>query len=228
MIRQLDDRHSALHPPRDAADYQARATPTHVVEVSVSDGIGYISVPGLAGTNREQGDAFSAEVCQAIERRANEAARGWIVDLRRNRGGNMWPMLAGLRALLGDHSPGAFLDRADTPSPWRIRKTEGCGLDISSAPVAVLIGPRTASSGEAVAVAFRARPRTRFFGRPTAGLATSNRSIKLPDASMLMLTTAAFSDRSGGTYPSGITPEVQEEDDQATRNAADAWLRTTP
>ncbi|MFK3844756.1 S41 family peptidase [Stenotrophomonas sp. NPDC078853] len=194
----------------------------------MSDGIGYISVPGLVGTDREQGDAFSAEVCQAIERRANEASRGWIVDLRRNGGGNMWPMLTGPRALLGEPSPGAFVDRAGTSSLWRIRRSEGCSSDLSSAPVAVLIGPRTASSGEAVAVAFRNRTRTRFFGRPTAGLATSNQSIRLPDASMLMLTTAAFSDRSGSTYPVGITPEVQEESDQATRNAADAWLRTMP
>jgi len=228
LVRQLDDRHSAWQPARDAADYQARATPTHPAQVNVSDGIGYISVPGLAGTDREQGDAFSADLCQAIERQTNPAVRGWIVDLRRNGGGNMWPMLAGLRALLGDHSPGAFVDRAGASSPWRIRRTEDCSSDLSNVPVAVLIGPNTASSGEAVAVAFRARRETRFFGLPTAGLATSNRSIELPDQSMLMLTTAVFTDRLGNTYPTGIAPDVQEEGDRAPRNAAHAWLRTKP
>jgi peptidase S41-like protein len=35
--------------------------------------------------------------------------RGWIVDLRDNRGGNMWPMIAGLGPILGEGVLGAFV-----------------------------------------------------------------------------------------------------------------------
>ena len=224
LIRKLDDRHSALLPPRDVAKYRAQATPTHAVEVSVSNGIGYVSVPGVTGTDRQLSDALSAEMCKAIQSHAGDASKGWIVDLRDNSGGNMWPMLAGLRSLLGNGSPGAFLDRARASSPWKIRPVEGCDTDLSMMPVAVLISPTTASSGEAVAVAFKGRSKTRFFGLPTAGLATSNRSFPLPDGSMLMLTTAVFADRSGTAYPSGLIPDQQENDKHATLEAAESWL----
>ena len=42
---------------------------------------------------------------------------GWIVDLRHNRGGNMWPMVAGLGPLLGEGRAGAFVD-PDGGATW--------------------------------------------------------------------------------------------------------------
>ena len=35
---------------------------------------------------------------------------GWIVDLRGNGGGNMWPMLAGIGPILGEGIAGYFID----------------------------------------------------------------------------------------------------------------------
>jgi hypothetical protein len=74
-------------------------------------------------------------------------------------------------------------------------------------PVAVLVGPATASSGEALAIAFRGRPSTRLFGATTRGLTTSNRVFPLSDGSLLNLSTAAFADRTGTSYPNGVTPD---------------------
>jgi len=34
---------------------------------------------------------------------------GWIIDLRGNGGGNMWPMLAGIGFVLGDGPAGSFV-----------------------------------------------------------------------------------------------------------------------
>jgi carboxyl-terminal processing protease len=92
----------------------------------------------------------------------------------------------------------------------------------------VITGPRTVSSGEAVTVAFRGRPRTRSFGQPTGGLSTSNSGFQLPDGATLLLTTAVFADRNGQRYGAAIEPDeaVSAVDgaDPALA-AAVAWLR---
>ena len=104
---------------------------------------------------------------------------GWIVDLRANGGGSMYPMLLSVGPILGSGRLIGFTDKkrardwvsyrsntlfygsGDTdPAPARIP-------DFSPAPaVAVLTGPHTASSEEAVAIAFRDRLQTRSLGPP--------------------------------------------------------------
>jgi len=129
---------------------------------------------------------------------------------------------------LGNGSIGAFRDREGVATAWRPRAGRACAVDLSSSRVAVLVGPKTASSGEAVAVAFRARPGTRFFGQPTAGLATANRSYPLPDGGALRLTRAVMLDRSGEAYLDGIKPEERVSSDQDAIDIAAAWLRSSP
>ena len=102
--------------------------------------------------------------------------------------------------------------------------------------VAVLTGPRTASSGEAVAISFKGRPRTRSFGQPTIGLSSANGTFPLPDGAMILLTTAIEADRTGKQYgekvdpdeivpaPAASAPPANSIDD-ATMAAAIAWLR---
>lgn len=91
-----------------------------------------------------------------------------------------------------------------------------------------LVGPKTASTGEAVAVAFRARPGTRFSGQPTAGLATSNTTFPFPDGGALLLTTAAMADREGAEYTKRIVPESTVRGDQDAIEMAADWLRSAP
>ncbi|MSO60642.1 MAG: hypothetical protein EXQ50_00875 [Acidobacteria bacterium] len=77
----------------------------------------------------------------------------------------------------------------------------------ASAPTLSTVGPTTASSGEAIAIAFRGRSSTRLFGAMTRGLTTSNRVFPLSDGALLNLTTAAFADRTGTPYREGVTPD---------------------
>jgi carboxyl-terminal processing protease len=51
-----------------------------------------------------------------------------------------------------------------------------------------LIDRRTASGAEAVLIAFRGRPRTRSFGKATAGVSTGNVCHRLADGSLLAIT----------------------------------------
>ncbi|MDR7193584.1 S41 family peptidase [Luteimonas terrae] len=228
LLQALRDRHSALLSAHDDAEYRADAIATQPVASRVVDGVGYLRLPGLRGADRAAGRAFSESVCQAIAVHASEASAGWIVDLRDNGGGRMWPMLAGLRPLLGDVEIGAFRDRTGQSSPWTPDKIDACGAHLAGRRVAVLIGPATASSGEAVAVAFKGRPDTRFFGQPTAGLSTANQRFPLPGGSVLMLTTAVFVDRAGTVYPAGVIPDVRVDAEADAVAVASVWLKSIP
>ena len=73
-------------------------------------------------------------------------------------------------------------------------------VDLSKVPLAVLTGPATASAGESVVIALKGRPHTRFFGQPTAGLPTGNRTFTLPDGAVIALTTTVELDRNHVQY----------------------------
>ncbi|HFL6954249.1 TPA: S41 family peptidase [Stenotrophomonas maltophilia] len=228
MLDALADRHSLLQTLKEASTYRAQAVRSRPMEPRSITDIGYILVPGLRGIGRDDRGAFTAELCNRIATLAPTSTKGWIVDLRQNNGGNMWPILNGLHSLLGDRDAGGFRDRQGKTRKWRSCASPACSADLSDSRVAVLVGPRTASSGEAVAVAFRARPGTRFFGQPTAGLATSNTTFPLPDGGALLLTTAAMADREGTEYPKGIVPESNVRGDQDAIEMALDGLRSAP
>ncbi|MEN5206959.1 S41 family peptidase [Stenotrophomonas terrae] len=228
VLSALEDHHSSVHVPRVASTRRTSAIATQAVEARPVQDIGYLLVPGLRGSDSRASDIFSTQLCEHIASLAKTASKGWIIDLRDNTGGNMWPMIKGLRSLLGDADIGAIRDRNGVVTAWRSQPSKACGVDLSRNRVAVLVGPRTASSGEAVAVAFRARPGTGFFGQPTAGLSTANQSFALPDGGVIALTTAVFLDRSGEAYLQGIKPENLVPHDQYAIAAAAAWLRTLP
>ena len=170
---------------------------------------------------------------------------GWVVDLRGNSGGNMWPMLLGMGPLLGDAKGadpvGMFL-LADKRQPWAYRegavwldgkavvgsRNTQYTLRHPGAPVAVLFGPRTASSGEASVLAFRGRAASRSFGQPSAGYSTSNTPQRLPDGSLLLLTGSVIADRNGVGDGNRLQPDVIVAEGQDATTAAQAWLLAQP
>ncbi|MEN5221517.1 S41 family peptidase [Stenotrophomonas sp. TWI602] len=170
---------------------------------------------------------------------------GWVVDLRGNSGGNMWPMLLGMGPLLGDAKGadpvGMFL-LADKRQPWAYRegavwldgkavvgsRNTQYTLRHPGAPVAVLFGPRTASSGEASVLAFRGRAASRSFGQPSAGYSTANTPQRLPDGSLLLLTGSVIADRNGVGDGNRLQPDVIVAEGQDATTAAQAWLLAQP
>lgn len=158
----------------------------------------------------------------------------------------MWPMLLGVAPLLrvtpsADENVGSFA-AADGPSLWQLTSSSvrlgdrvridlggpGYLLKHPGAPVAVLTGPRIASSGEATVLSFRGRPQTRSFGQPTSGLSTANVMRPLADGSALLLTTSVMRDRNDRGDGLKIEPDQLTEGDAATVAAAQAWLLAQP
>ncbi|MFE7094380.1 S41 family peptidase [Streptomyces erythrochromogenes] len=233
-VKALDNPHTAFLRPEQAAEFkpspevEAPGTgvpPTMPRGRLVGQEIGYVSLPT---TERIPG---YAEAGAQVVRTLDASRRcGWIVDLRGDSGGAMWPKLDVLAPLLGDGHLGAFVDPDGNQAAWALNKGQlsvggvvipkDLPSDIATGadaiedyvthndyvlkqprpPVAVLTGPSTASAAEAALIAFRGRPESRSFGLPTAGLATGNVAHSLNDGALLLVTSAADIDRTGRRY----------------------------
>ena len=208
-----------------------------VSDRSVPADIGFVHVRGFSGT-AAQATSFASSLQEQIRFRdiAGEVV-GWIVDLRGNLGGNMWPMIAGVGPILGEGTVGYFVTPNDVWTTWEYSggasKAGGATAQSVTNPytlrrpdprVAVLIDGNVASSGEAVAIAFRARPNTRFFGSPTCGLSTAVTSFSI-DGATLGLTVAKMADRTRFVYGDTLLPDeaISNATNQVER--AIAWLR---
>ncbi|WP_323137732.1 S41 family peptidase [Streptomyces sp. NEAU-H22] len=208
--------------------------------------MGYLSHPSVRGSEKVL-QQYVREGRDAVAKADRPNACGWVIDLRRNRGGNMWPMLAVVGPILGDGDVGSFIDADGKKTVWSIEKGsprldgDSTGWVTSppvgggSAPVAVLTSRSTASSGEAVTVAFRGRPDTRSFGEDTTGVPTSNARHRLSDGAILNLTEGMDADRTGRAYDSPIPPDQPVVDDlgrggskDPVLDAATEWLSEQP
>jgi carboxyl-terminal processing protease len=251
-VRELGDRHSYLQSA--AASRALAAAPVSNARTGTPalapggrrlDRVGYLSVPGFAGGTPVQQLEFAESLRNTVQAVEETGICGWVIDLRQNTGGNLWPMLAGLGPVLGDGELAASVyPDGRRVAVWHRGGQAGFGeytqLRVRSPyraaqlPIAVLLGPATASSAEVLAVAFRGRPQTRSFGAPTRGLSAGNRTFALPDGASLVLTVAATSDVEGRVYLGPIAPDevvagaderrAAEAIEDATLDAALVWL----
>lgn len=246
----LDDGHSVFLTPSEAS-HAFGETDVDVPQGGLfGDHIGYIQLPFVSGST----DALTAYV-DAGHALIDEARPvcGWIVDLRRNTGGNTWPMLVTIGPILGEGELGAVTFRdgetvnwyyedgeaaianADPDSPDQFTVDEPpVADDPATIPVAVLISRLTASAGEFVLVSFIGRDNTRIFGEASQGIPTWNGEFELADGALLILTTGISTDRNGMTYQESIEPDEQMRDnfrmgeENTVIQAAVAWLESQP
>jgi carboxyl-terminal processing protease len=245
-LRELGDRHSYLQAPAvvralavsAVGNALTRQPPQPPAGRRLSPGQVHLTVPGFAGGTHGQQIEFAKNIQSVIQANDIEGTCGWVVDLRDNRGGNLWPMLVGLGPLLpegelassvypdGRRTPvwyragqGGFGDYVQlrVPEPYRLR---GAGA------VALLLGPGTASSAEVLAVAFHGLQNARSFGAPTAGVSAGNRIFSLSDGASLVLTVAATSDRFGRLHADSIAPDEAVARGAAGEDRALAAART--
>ena len=152
-------------------------------------------------------------------------------------GGNMWPMLVGVGPVLGEDTLGYLIDANQTKTAWRYEKGKALlngdtqaetahyyTLKAANPVVAVLTDTLTASSGEAVAVAFKARKHTKSFGAGTCGVSTSRNRFYLSDGSVLLLTTAVFADRRLVRYGHSLAPNEPLKSTEVVPRAI-RWIR---
>jgi C-terminal processing protease CtpA/Prc len=244
-LERLGDEHSSFMTPAQVKEYKGGSFNDMVnLEPSgelIDNMFGYILLPGFAGMENVA-DNYATEIQNIIREIDKKKPCAWIVDLRNNPGGNMWPMLAGIGPILGDGCVGSFVDPDGQEYQWCYEdgvayldglvkaKVNGTAYQIgeSELPVAVLTGNFTMSSGEAIVVAFRGRPNTRSFGSSTGGFSTANDTFELSDGAWINLTGATFADRTGQLYGGKITPDVKVILNDEFPREVEKWLLEQP
>ena len=246
VVRALGDPHTwyeapaASRPP--AAAPAAAATTAKgaergprpiAVALPAEQGIPVLRINAWSGTDRT---GATASVRSALMDVLQRSSCGVVLDFAQNEGGNMWPMLVGLAPLLDEGRLGAFRSAKGVETAIE-RRGEKIFIDgqehyLNQAAnqwpqrlpkfVALVIGQRSASSGEITPIMFLGQSNVRSFGTPTAGYSTANTPVQLPNGGMLVLTTSATVDRAGKEYVERIVPDVQSE--QAIEDAA-AWVQ---
>lgn len=172
--------------------------------------VGYLKVVGIGGGNvKAQADFIRKGLIDLKYKGVDK----WILDLRFNGGGNMEPMIAGLAPLLGDsYIGGATNNQNEITRNYYIKNGQFNNngrivCPMKNTPkiddkekVAVLLSRYTISSGELVAVAFKGRRHTRFFGEPTAGYTTGNSYERVTNDLILTISEDVFMDRNKVIY----------------------------
>ena len=244
-LRLLGDHHSYYVTSQATTIYSPGLTSCSEIAwptVSVPDSIGYVSVGSFAGQTASEMTQFAVSIQDVIRAKDSERIVGWIVDLRGNGGGNMYPMIAGIGPLLGEGLAGAFIaPTGEVADRWGY--TSGAawlesypGRTVATVPtpyqpvqrnpkVAVLTNCALTSSGEAVVVAFRGRPHTRSFGTPTGGLSTAVRGFFLSDGGRLGLAVSTMADRNLTPYGGPVPPDEVIGDPGAAVARAIQWLQ---
>ena len=183
-------------------------------------GIAFIKLPPFSG-NADEGRNYANTVLNVLPNDLN----GAIIDLRGNRGGNMYPMITAVHRFLPDDVILKFSSRQRPMSINTDYVTKIVGIEKQApihCPVALLTDEWTGSSGEAVLICFRGLDNSRTFGAPTAGYASCNQPFTLSDGSQLVLTIGEDIARTGEAFcDDPIAPDVPT--DTPYKNALE-WL----
>lgn len=219
-------KHSNLVPPEHNG--QASAEETIMPTVTDKDRIVTVVVPGIGKSEVTQ--QYADIMAEGLAAKTRNAC-GVIVDLRDNNGGDMGPMLAGLSSLLPDGPVMSFKSRMGTSdvvisggsiSGGGSPVTVAASTSKFTGPVAVLVNEKTASSAEATMLSFRGLENSRSFGVPTAGYASANIVVDMPDGAGIMLTVAKDVARTGEEFAEEpVKPDVVTDNPEAE---ATRWL----
>ncbi len=87
----------------------------------LDNNIAYIKVPAFASINDSICNDFATKIQLLIKSLDSNSINGWIVDLRDNGGGNMYPMIAGLGPLTGEGVLGYFIIKKGIKRSWSYR-----------------------------------------------------------------------------------------------------------
>jgi len=211
------------------------------------DGVSYINMyPSFAGddtpfgSSGSAGDLYATNLQAIIKNNDLTERVGWMIDLRRVHGNNLWAMLAGLGPILGNGVAGYFIDPDGNELTYEYKNGSAVyndnqamntvvnpySLVKSQQKIAILIDGETSGSAEALALAFKGRPNTKIFGEHTCGLSIRSTNFQLPDGGTLILATDFIADRNrNNTNGGSVTPDIEADSFTKAVDVAAEWLR---
>ena len=237
QLRKVGDNHSFYTNKKILENFSKKQKDSLGFSYQLLEGnIGYLNVPGFLSTDAKVVDSFANQIHNAIRELDNKVRiTGWIVDLRNNTGGNMWPMVLGLHPLIGNDIPGYFklankkrlIEWSTVPPQYGISIEAPYQVKDPKNKIAVLYSKRTVSSGEMTAICFIGKPNTRSFGTITGGYTTGNEINYLSEGNIFVLASTYVLDRNKKIYTGGITPDVliDKQDNDTVIEQAKAWIK---
>lgn len=119
VIRQLDEPHTFFVAPQRSSSPSVNAATAKPPKVltAMFGRIGYMLIPTFALRDTPSAIAFATDVRMGLVRLSKEPICGWMIDLRHNEGGNMFPALLGLAPLIGNGKVGGIRSGA-VPQFW--------------------------------------------------------------------------------------------------------------
>lgn len=178
---------------------------------------------------------------KAIKLQDQKELNCWIIDLRNNGGGDMWPMIISLTPFLNNGILGYTVNK-EKENIWRkenseiyyknINKTKkylekpfDYKLKNNNIKIAVLINNRTVSSAEATAIALTNNENVKFFGTKTFGYTTNNTSIEMKNGDFLILTTGFWKNYNGKKFKDGIIPDFESCNEKELKESLKNWIK---
>jgi len=196
----------------------------HLKKEMLGKGYGYLLIPDNNPTQHGAVSDIARQIRDSLAALDPTRLKGLVIDLRLNPGGDMYAMLGGLSNLFEPGKLRAFIyPGVKKEESWNINSHYGVdqvfsgpdtpctinrrGKALYHLKVAVLIGPYTRSSGEALAISFKGRSNTRFIGEHTGGYTTANTSFQFSPEIGLFVAAAVEADRTGRMYPESVWPD---------------------
>lgn len=186
--------------------------------------IAYLRIPGNSDFNAKKMDSISNNIIDEIDKINSKKIKGWVIDLRLNTGGNMYPMISGISDLIGTQGKlGGFVSsQYQSEGEWFLRDGN-LYVDTNKVlekkkikkpikkilPLAVLISGYTASSGEMTAITLIGRKNTKLFGEESAGYTTTNQGFKIDENAGLNVAVGYVIDRTEKIYVENIKPDLE-------------------
>jgi carboxyl-terminal processing protease len=196
---------------------------------------GYIDMPKLSTWNRIELKNYAETVRIQIKKIDEKyTIKGWIIDLRKNRGGIFEKMLIGINPLIKDGIVGYRINNKNK-EPWiaSIKKKKNSSSEIIeykcktiNPKIVVLIDSLTSSAAEALCISLYTVPNVIFMGNYTGGYTTANKLFQLSNGESLSLASGFFADRTGIIHKGKLKPDIFVTNEEAIEKAKQIILET--
>ena len=220
-LTDLNDGHGRLIPPSEAPTSSSPGAPVVPHGRMLPGHVGYLLLPAVsASPDSPAAAAYADRGQQLVQSLSRGGAARWVVDLRWNSGGDLYPMLVAIGGLLTKGRVMGF-QPVSGPRTWITYDGRGFfaeGVKIMPAlrpeptirrysRIAILTSSQTASSGEAIIISFRGQHAIRTFGQPTFGVPNAPTVVRLNDGYELEYSAEADVDRTGRVYNGPLSPD---------------------
>lgn len=195
-----------------------------VVSDVLNGSYGYIRIPGNTDYAFKKVDSIASDIVSHVNSISSSRIKGWIVDLRWNTGGNMYPIILGLKDFIGDNIIfGGFQNhKGESTGKWEVANgsmlIDGVELPhipsinkpkLQETPLVILTSTYTASAGEMTAISLIGRSKTWVVGEATADYTTAVQGFKINTYTDINLSTDNVVDRNRKVYKSSIVPDIE-------------------